>query len=187
MFDIGWSEFLVIGVVALIAIGPKELPGVLRTVGLYMGKIRRMAAEFQGQFQEVMREADMADLKKEVDAIKDTASGFTSGLHQAAGLDGLDPMAPASDPIPAGPPPPLAETQPDAAVPLPAPAEQQALPPPEVVAPAPEAAPPPAADLNIPLPEPPAPVTEKDFAVASTAPAAPVAPAAPPKPEGAGA
>ena len=188
MFDIGWSEFLVIGVVALIAIGPKELPGVLRTVGLYMGKIRRMAAEFQGQFQEVMREADMADLKKEVDAIKDTASGFTSGLHQAAGLDGLDPMAPASDPIPAGPPPPLAETQPDAAVPLPAPAEQQALPPPEVVAPPPEAAaPPPAADLNIPLPEPPAPVTEKDFAVAPAAPAAPAAPDAPPKPEGAGA
>ena len=64
MFDIGWSELLVIGVVALIAIGPKELPGVLRTVGQWMGKIRRMASEFQGQFHEAMREAEMADLKK---------------------------------------------------------------------------------------------------------------------------
>jgi sec-independent protein translocase protein TatB len=67
MFDIGWSELLVIGVVALIAIGPKELPGVLRAVGQWTGKIRRMAAEFQGQFQEAMREAEMADLKKQVD------------------------------------------------------------------------------------------------------------------------
>ncbi len=77
MFDIGWSELVVIGVVALIAIGPKELPGVLRTVGQYMGKIRRMASEFQGQFQEAMREAEMADLKKPVDEMTDTAKGFT--------------------------------------------------------------------------------------------------------------
>ena len=48
MFDIGWSELVVIGVVALIAIGPKELPGVLRSVGFWMGKVRKMAAEFQG-------------------------------------------------------------------------------------------------------------------------------------------
>ena len=77
MFDIGWSELVVIGVVALIAIGPKELPGVLRTVGQYMGKIRRMASEFQGQFQEAMREAEMADLKKQVDEMTDAAKGFT--------------------------------------------------------------------------------------------------------------
>lgn len=69
MFDVGWSELLVIAVVALIAIGPKELPGVLRAVGQWMTKIRSMAAEFQGQFQEAMREAEMADLKKEVDNI----------------------------------------------------------------------------------------------------------------------
>jgi sec-independent protein translocase protein TatB len=77
MFDIGWSELVVIAVVALIAIGPKELPAVLRTVGQYMGKIRRMASEFQGQFQEAMREAEMADLKKHVDEMADTAKGFT--------------------------------------------------------------------------------------------------------------
>jgi sec-independent protein translocase protein TatB len=78
MFDIGWSELLVIGVVALIAIGPKELPGALRAVGHWMGKIRRMASEFQGQFQEAMREAEMADLKKQVDDITNTATDFAN-------------------------------------------------------------------------------------------------------------
>ena len=79
MFDIGWSEFLVIAVVALIAIGPKELPGVLRMVGQWIGKARRMASEFQGQFQEAMREAEMADLKKSFDEVKEAATGFTGG------------------------------------------------------------------------------------------------------------
>ena len=68
------SIIVVIGVVALIAIGPKELPGVLRTVGQYMGKVRRMASEFQSQFQEAMREAEMADIKKSVDEITDAAT-----------------------------------------------------------------------------------------------------------------
>ncbi|MGY3550527.1 sec-independent protein translocase protein TatB [Bradyrhizobium sp. USDA 4472] len=79
MFDIGWSELVLIGVVALVAIGPKELPGVLRMVGQWMGKARKMAAEFQGQFQEAMREAEMADLKKSFDEVKEAAAGFTSG------------------------------------------------------------------------------------------------------------
>ena len=78
MFDIGWSELVVIGIVALIAIGPKELPGVLRTIGQWMGKVRRMASEFQGQFQEAMREAEMADIKKQVDEMSSTASNFTN-------------------------------------------------------------------------------------------------------------
>src|SRR5713101_3254669 len=78
MFDIAWGEFLVIAVVALIVIGPKELPAVLRAIGQWTTKIRRMAAEFQGQFQEALREAEMADLKKEVDNLNDTAKGFTS-------------------------------------------------------------------------------------------------------------
>jgi sec-independent protein translocase protein TatB len=77
MFDIGWSELVVIAVVALIAIGPKELPGVLRMVGQWMGKARKMAGEFQGQFQEAMREAEMADLKKSFDEVKDVATGMS--------------------------------------------------------------------------------------------------------------
>lgn len=79
MFDIGWSELVLIGVVALVAIGPKELPGVLRMVGQWMGKARKMAAEFQGQFQEAMREAEMAELKKSFDEVKEAASGLTGG------------------------------------------------------------------------------------------------------------
>ena len=77
MFDIGWSELVVIAVVALIAIGPKELPGVLRMVGQWMGKARKMAAEFQGQFQEAMREAEMADIKKSFDEVKEAATSFS--------------------------------------------------------------------------------------------------------------
>src|SRR5215831_7882589 len=78
MFDIGWGEFVVIAVVALIVIGPKELPAVLRAIGQWTTKIRRMASEFQSQFQEALREAEMADLKKEVDNLNESAKGFTS-------------------------------------------------------------------------------------------------------------
>jgi sec-independent protein translocase protein TatB len=68
MFDVSWSELLVIAAAALIFIGPKELPGVLRTVGQWTGKMRRMASEFQDQFREAMREAEVADLKKDIEA-----------------------------------------------------------------------------------------------------------------------
>ena len=78
MFDIGWGELLVIGIVALVAIGPKELPGALRTLGQWMGKLRRMASEFQNQFQEAMREAEMADLKKQVDDLTSQAQSYTN-------------------------------------------------------------------------------------------------------------
>src|SRR5579884_2400367 len=67
MFDISWTEFLLIGIVALVVIGPKELPAVMRTMGQWTRKVRSMAAEFQSQFHEAMREAEMADLKKQVD------------------------------------------------------------------------------------------------------------------------
>jgi sec-independent protein translocase protein TatB len=78
MFEIGWSELLLIGIVALIAIGPKELPTVLRTLGQWMSKLRRMASEFQSQFQEAMREAEMADLKKQVDEMTSQAQSYAS-------------------------------------------------------------------------------------------------------------
>jgi sec-independent protein translocase protein TatB len=86
VFDIAWGEFIVIAVVALIVIGPKELPAVLRAIGQWTTKIRRMAAEFQGQFQEALREAEMADLKKEVDNLNDAAKGFTSQFDDPLNL-----------------------------------------------------------------------------------------------------
>ena len=78
MFDIGWSELVVIGVVALVVIGPKELPGVLRTLGQMMAKVRRMAGEFRGQFDEAMREAELAELRKEVNSLNEQARNVTS-------------------------------------------------------------------------------------------------------------
>jgi sec-independent protein translocase protein TatB len=69
MFDISWTEFLLIGIVALIVIGPKELPAVMRGLGQWTRKIRSLAADFQNQFHEAMREAEMADLKKQVDDV----------------------------------------------------------------------------------------------------------------------
>ncbi len=76
MFD--WNEIVLIGVVALIVIGPKELPTVLRSIGHWTAKIRRMAGEFQSQFQEAMREAEMADLKKQVDEVGHAANVVSS-------------------------------------------------------------------------------------------------------------
>ena len=77
MFEIGWGKIVLIGIVALLVIGPKELPTVLRTLGQWMTKLRRMASEFQGQFQEAMREAEMADLKKDVDDLAAQAKSYT--------------------------------------------------------------------------------------------------------------
>jgi sec-independent protein translocase protein TatB len=134
MFDIGWGELLVIGIVALIAIGPKELPGALRTLGQWMGKLRRMASEFQNQFQEAMREAEMADLKKQVDEMTSQASSYTnfdpvsevrkefeSTQQQVeSAIADKPPAEPASPPAAGEPPPPASADNP---APLPAPSE----------------------------------------------------------------
>jgi sec-independent protein translocase protein TatB len=150
MFDIGWGELVVIGIVALIAIGPKELPTVLRTLGQFMGKVRRMASEFQGQFQEAMREAEMADLKKHAEDLKSSVSELTS----------FDPMASTKKDIESAFVMPEAgtasEPSTDTAPPVPA-----ALP---------ELQQPEAQDVNVLLPEPPSPVSEKDFAPAEVPP-----------------
>jgi sec-independent protein translocase protein TatB len=58
MFDIGWSEILVIAVVAIVVVGPKELPRMLRSFGKTMGTVRRTANDFKRQFDEALREAE---------------------------------------------------------------------------------------------------------------------------------
>jgi sec-independent protein translocase protein TatB len=101
IFDVGWGELVLIGIVALIVIGPKELPTVLRTVGQWMTKIRRMAGEFQSQFQEAMREAEMADLKQHFDAIQDAAKdirGFDPATHIRDQVEGAAAEKPADAP-----------------------------------------------------------------------------------------
>ena len=78
MLDMSWGEVMVIGAVALIVIGPKDLPRALRTVGNFTGKIRRMAAEFQGQFNEAMREAELDDVKKQLQGVNESVSSLNS-------------------------------------------------------------------------------------------------------------
>ena len=174
MFDIGWGELVLIGIVALIAIGPKELPTVLRTLGQYMGKVKRMAAEFQGQFQEAMREAEMADLKKQADdltsAVTDVASFDPLADIDNDGDGAFDVAEPAkietntetdtktkTD----------AETEPEKTEAEPEKAESSA----ETsaasqVSAEPEASP----GSDLPPPEPPTPVSEKEFVPAEPAP-----------------
>jgi sec-independent protein translocase protein TatB len=69
MFDIGWSEMALIVMVALIVIGPKDLPRVARSVGKWTGKARAMAREFQRSIDDMAREADLQDIKAEVDKL----------------------------------------------------------------------------------------------------------------------
>lgn len=80
MFDIGWSELLVVGVVALLLVGPKELPGLLRMMGRYLGVVRRHANEFRSVFDQAMREAEMDTLRDEMRSIGD---GVKTSLDEA--------------------------------------------------------------------------------------------------------
>ncbi len=64
MFDIGWSELLVIGVVAIVVVGPKELPRLMRTFGHYTGKLRAMASDFQRQFEDAVRDSEIDEVRK---------------------------------------------------------------------------------------------------------------------------
>lgn len=161
MLNFGWGEIVLIGIVALIAIGPKELPTVLRSVGQMMAKVRRMAAEFQGQFQEALREAEISDLKKQAEELTSTVKS------QVTDFTKIDPLADTRKDIekafdePFGSPTTSAsDYKPDAAPvtavetveALPAPAEQQALPPPVDLA-----------KIDVPLPEPLPPPTSEDF------------------------
>jgi sec-independent protein translocase protein TatB len=145
MVDIGWGELVVIGIVALIAIGPKELPAVLRTLGQTMGKVRRMAAEFQGQFQEALREAELADLKKHAEDIKSSMSDLGNFNPMEGAQKDIERAFETAD---AGA---LNQTPTEvASTGLPEPEQQ--------------------VEAHVPLPEPPPPVGEQDFAAAEAPP-----------------
>jgi sec-independent protein translocase protein TatB len=130
MFDISWTEFLLIGIVALIVIGPKELPAVMRTLGQWTRKVRSMAADFQNQFQEALREAEMADLKKQVDdmaqdvrnydPLKDVRDDFHAiGNEVERSLERTPGQESAEQPAVPQPPPAAPESA-DTAAPVPA-------------------------------------------------------------------
>jgi sec-independent protein translocase protein TatB len=67
MFDFSWSELALIGVVALVVIGPKDLPRVMRTVGLWVGKARAIAREFQSSLDQMIRESELEEMRKSVE------------------------------------------------------------------------------------------------------------------------
>jgi sec-independent protein translocase protein TatB len=70
MFDISWSELLILGVVTLVFVGPKELPTLMRTLGKYAGMVRRHANDFKAQFDAAMREAELQSMREEVEKMQ---------------------------------------------------------------------------------------------------------------------
>lgn len=88
MFEIGWSEILVIAVVTILVVGPKDLPRMLRTVGRYMGKLRKMAGEFRGQFDQAMRDAELGELQdtvrdlKKLNPMRDAEKAINDSVEQ---------------------------------------------------------------------------------------------------------
>lgn len=72
MFEISWSELLILAVVTLLLVGKEELPVFLRTLGRYAGTMKRHAAEFRAHFDAAMREAELDAMRKEVDKLQDT-------------------------------------------------------------------------------------------------------------------
>ena len=83
MFEIGWSELLVIAVVAIIVVGPKDLPRMMRTFGHYLGKLRRMAGDFQRQFEEAVRESELEEVRQAMQSVRDA----TPSLDLKAPID----------------------------------------------------------------------------------------------------
>lgn len=118
MFDIGWSELLVIAVVAIVVVGPKDLPKLMRSFGHYAGKLRRAASDFQRQFEEAMRESEVDEVRKAIESVRDQ----TPSLDLKAPID-KPMMLPKPKPEPARPSP---EAAPETA-PAPAPAEPKAV------------------------------------------------------------
>ena len=90
MFDFDFGKLLIFGIVALAVIPPKDLPRVMRTVGQALGRMRRMAAEFQGQFMDAMREVELDSVKKELESVKSDFANVQKDLNaieQSANLN----------------------------------------------------------------------------------------------------
>ncbi len=115
MFDISWTEILVIGVVALIAIGPKELPRVLYELGKAVRRLRAMAGEFQRHVNDMMHETELDELRRQAQAARDlTHPRSLAELVDPGGTlrYGLDPTQAGAtghpgSPVEPLPPPPL--------------------------------------------------------------------------------
>jgi sec-independent protein translocase protein TatB len=94
MFEISWSELLILGIVTLIFVGPKELPVFLRTLGRYAGSIKRQANEFRAQFEEALREAELDSVKKEFEGLQASVNAEVMGAKQALNDAAIPPPPP---------------------------------------------------------------------------------------------
>jgi sec-independent protein translocase protein TatB len=83
MFEISWSELLILAVVTLLFVGPKELPVFLRTIGRYAGMMRRQAAEFKSHFDTAMREAELSHMKEEMEKMQASVNAEVMGAERA--------------------------------------------------------------------------------------------------------
>lgn len=84
MFDIGWGELFLIGIVALIVVGPKDLPGLFRTLGQFTAKARGMAREFQRSLEQAANEAGMTEMQKSLRSIDQSLDAATSSARKFA-------------------------------------------------------------------------------------------------------
>jgi sec-independent protein translocase protein TatB len=95
VFDIGWSELLIIGVVALIVIGPRDLPDLFRTLGRFTAKLRRMAGDFQRAMEAAANESGAKDIAKDLKAVANPkAMGLDAVKEAAAKFEKWDPLKP---------------------------------------------------------------------------------------------
>jgi sec-independent protein translocase protein TatB len=106
MFDIGYSELLVIAAVALIVIGPKDLPNVMRTVGQWVGRARGMARHFRSGIDTMMREAELEEMEKKWREENDRIMRDHPLAHPLGEMMPLPPAGPAQPPTPPTPSPP---------------------------------------------------------------------------------
>ena len=80
MLDIGWIEILIIAVVALFVVGPKDIPKALRTVGIWVGKLRHLSREFQTTVEDAVRDTEIDEVKKQLESAK---TGLTKELNES--------------------------------------------------------------------------------------------------------
>jgi sec-independent protein translocase protein TatB len=86
MFGLGWSEMLVVGIVALIVIGPKDLPGLFRTMGQFTGKARMMAREFSRAMEQAADDAGVKDISKTLNAAANPKKFGVDKIKEATGV-----------------------------------------------------------------------------------------------------
>ncbi|PXW70752.1 sec-independent protein translocase protein TatB [Loktanella sp. PT4BL] len=86
MFGLGWSELLVVGIVALIVIGPKDLPGLFRTMGQFTGKARMMAREFSRAMEQAADDAGVKDISKTLNAAANPKKFGVDKIKEATGV-----------------------------------------------------------------------------------------------------